>query len=235
MKGLELLHKHGILTGRFDEMDFCDDCTLGKQHKVHFPSPTPNPTASACVLDYVHVDVWGPANVPTHGGNIFFLSIIDNFSRKVFVFLMKSKHGKTLLKTKRNNDELEHCAQKCIFIGYLEGVKEYRLWLRNHLGFKVVINKDVTFNESEMPCLNNSPRKEIDFHIEKIRNETQNDISENTSSINNYQLARDRDRREPRIPSRFKDFHLALNTESNEPSSYEEALESPDAKHWKML
>ncbi|KAK4409816.1 Retrovirus-related Pol polyprotein from transposon TNT 1-94 [Sesamum angolense] len=43
----------------------------------------------------------------------------------------------------------------------------------------------------------------------------------------------DRDRRESRLPSRFRDFHLALNTESNEPSSYKEALESSDAKNWK--
>ena len=46
---------------------------------------------SPCILDYVHADVWGPSTVPTHGGNRYFLSIIDNFSRKVFVFLMKHK------------------------------------------------------------------------------------------------------------------------------------------------
>ncbi|KAL0423111.1 UNVERIFIED_CONTAM: hypothetical protein Sradi_0845900 [Sesamum radiatum] len=65
------------------------------------------------------------------------------------------------------------------------------------------------------------------------RIETQNDISENIPSTHDYQLARDRDRRESRLPSRFRDFHLALNTECNEPSSYKEALESPDAKNWK--
>ncbi|KAL0357378.1 UNVERIFIED_CONTAM: Retrovirus-related Pol polyprotein from transposon TNT 1-94 [Sesamum calycinum] len=215
MKGLELLHKHGILSGSINEIDFCDDCILGKQHKVHFPSSSPNPVSSSCVLDYVHAD---------------------------------------------NNDKLEPRAQKCVFIGYPEGVKGYRLWLRNQTGFKVVISKDVTFNESEMPCLNNSSRTELDFpsmfnkvegskednqqgeedseetqpESENTRIETQNDISsENIPSTHNYQLARDRDRRESRLPSRFRDFHLALNTESNEPSSYREALESSDAKNWK--
>ncbi|KAL0318787.1 UNVERIFIED_CONTAM: Retrovirus-related Pol polyprotein from transposon TNT 1-94 [Sesamum angustifolium] len=65
------------------------------------------------------------------------------------------------------------------------------------------------------------------------RTETQNDISENIPSTHNYQLARDRDRRESRLPSRFQDFLLALNIECNEPSLYEEALESPDVKNWK--
>ncbi|KAK4402106.1 Retrovirus-related Pol polyprotein from transposon TNT 1-94 [Sesamum angolense] len=388
MKGLELLHKHGILSGSINEIDFCDDCILGKQHKVHFPSSSsPNPVTSSCVLDYVHADVWGPANVPSHGGNRFFLSIIDNFSRKVFVFLMKHKSevfekfkmwkslvenqtgkklkalrtdnglefcnqqfselcqefgikrhrttpytpqqngvaermNRTLLNKVRcllissglaksfwgealltaaylinrspsvplvgkvpehvwsgknvdlsslrifgcsafvfqNNDKLEPRAQKCVFIGYPEGVKGYRLWLRNQTGFKVVISKDVTFNESEMPCLNNSSKTELDFpsmfnkvegskvnnqqgeedseetqqESENTRIETQNDSSsENIPSTHDYQLARDRDRRESRLPSRFRDFHLALNTESNEPSSYKEALESSDAKNWK--
>ncbi|KAL0437480.1 UNVERIFIED_CONTAM: hypothetical protein Sradi_0455900, partial [Sesamum radiatum] len=67
MKGLELLHKNGILRDKPAEITFCDECVLGKQHKVHFPTvPTPKPTSSSCILDYVHADVWGPANIETH-------------------------------------------------------------------------------------------------------------------------------------------------------------------------
>ncbi|KAL5552341.1 hypothetical protein UlMin_002517 [Ulmus minor] len=33
-------------------------------------------------LDYVHYDVWGPARVNSHGGNRYFITIIDDFSRK---------------------------------------------------------------------------------------------------------------------------------------------------------
>ncbi|KAL0427614.1 UNVERIFIED_CONTAM: Retrovirus-related Pol polyprotein from transposon TNT 1-94 [Sesamum latifolium] len=50
---------------------------------------------------------------------------------------------------------------------------------------------------------------------------------------NTYQLARDRERRESRIPTKFRDYHLALNTETIEPSSYEEALESRNSDKWK--
>ncbi|KAK4386043.1 Retrovirus-related Pol polyprotein from transposon TNT 1-94 [Sesamum angolense] len=43
---------------------------------------------------------------------------------------------------------------------------------------------------------------------------------------------RDRNRREPRIPARYNDFHIALNIESCEPSSVEEALKSENSKNW---
>ncbi|TXG68247.1 hypothetical protein EZV62_003182 [Acer yangbiense] len=36
-------------------------------------------------------DLWGPSKVSTHGGNRYFLSLIDDHSRKVWIYLLKSK------------------------------------------------------------------------------------------------------------------------------------------------
>ncbi|KAL0383829.1 UNVERIFIED_CONTAM: hypothetical protein Slati_4561400 [Sesamum latifolium] len=136
---------------------------------------------------------------------------------------------------------------QCIFIGYPIGVKGYRLWLRSQLGFKVIISRDVTFNETEMSCLSSSPKNHIDSDIENIFNKVETDkvdnqqvedieIEENQLDTtdnntpdpvpdhNTYLLARDRERQESRIPSKFRDFHLALNTENIEPSSYKKPL-----------
>ncbi|KAL0374756.1 UNVERIFIED_CONTAM: Retrovirus-related Pol polyprotein from transposon TNT 1-94 [Sesamum radiatum] len=227
LKGLDLLHKNGLLPDKFKDLNFCDDCVLGKQHKVHFPaSPYPNSPTSNDILDYVHADVWGPSNVETHGGNKYFLSIIDNMSRKVFVFLMKQK-----------------------------GVKGYRLWVRDQPGLRVVISRNVVFNESEFPCLTKIPRTEEEYNIELTFNkveETNEDnqqgegFREETRDIEAGQTNRnsenpdtlitiawpDRERRERRIPSRFRDFHLALNSEDSEPTSYDDALKSPKSEFW---
>jgi hypothetical protein len=43
------------------------------------------------VLDYVHSDVWGPVAVPSNGDAHYFVSFIDDFSRKVWVYFMKHK------------------------------------------------------------------------------------------------------------------------------------------------
>ncbi|KAL0435944.1 UNVERIFIED_CONTAM: Retrovirus-related Pol polyprotein from transposon TNT 1-94 [Sesamum radiatum] len=164
--------------------------------------PTPKPTSSSCILDYVHADVWGPANIETHGGNRYFLSIIDNFSRKSLV-------------------------PKNVFIGYPEGVKGYRLW--NSPKNTEEYNIETTFNKVENSLEDNQQREEnreerIDEETEAINNETENE--------NQYLLARDRERRETRIPSRFQDYHLALNIEHAEPTTFDEALKSPDSEQW---
>ncbi|GBM20410.1 Retrovirus-related Pol polyprotein from transposon TNT 1-94 [Araneus ventricosus] len=43
------------------------------------------------LLERVYMDIWGPAPVKSLGGNLYFLSIIDDFSRKIDVYIIKRK------------------------------------------------------------------------------------------------------------------------------------------------
>jgi transposase InsO family protein len=43
------------------------------------------------ILDYIHSDVWGPSPTTSYGGSSYFVSFIDDFSRKVWVYMLKKK------------------------------------------------------------------------------------------------------------------------------------------------
>ena len=59
---------------------------LGKQTKVWFKA-TEHTTKG--ILYYVHTNVWGPTRDSSLGGTHYFVTFIDDFSRKVWVYFMK--------------------------------------------------------------------------------------------------------------------------------------------------
>ena len=69
-------------------MSDCEICPLAKHTRLSFHYSS---TRSTEMFTLLHLDVWGPYNTPTFDGNKFFLTIVDDFSRIVWVFLLKFK------------------------------------------------------------------------------------------------------------------------------------------------
>ncbi|GKB75211.1 copia LTR rider [Tanacetum coccineum] len=44
------------------------------------------------VIDYVHADLWGPSRVESMSGCRYFLSIVDDYSRRVWVYFLRYKN-----------------------------------------------------------------------------------------------------------------------------------------------
>jgi len=88
-RGVYVLSKQGLLCGQKEEkLDFCEYYVFGKQHKVSFGKGIHKIKNT---LDYIHPDVWGPSQVSLKSGAIYLLILIDDYFRKVWVYLLKHK------------------------------------------------------------------------------------------------------------------------------------------------
>ena len=88
-KGLQELSRRGLLGGqKVGALRFCEHCIFGKQHRVSFTSSLHR---TAGILDYIHSDLWGPAPVTSKGGSRYLLTLIDDYSRKVWIYTIKNK------------------------------------------------------------------------------------------------------------------------------------------------
>ena len=67
---------------------YCDICHFAKQKRLSFPIST---HVSHCLFDLVHCELLGPFSVPTIEGYKYFLTILDDYSRCTWVYLLKSK------------------------------------------------------------------------------------------------------------------------------------------------
>lgn len=66
----------------------CTVCPIAKQSRLPFPTSSP---CSKSIFDIVHGDVWCPYRVPTHDGKKYFLTLVDDYSRYTWLFLLHSK------------------------------------------------------------------------------------------------------------------------------------------------
>ncbi|GFT50719.1 retrovirus-related Pol polyprotein from transposon TNT 1-94 [Trichonephila clavipes] len=81
VKGLPRLNDNG--------KTHCIPCKLAKSKRMSFKKT--GAVRSKRPLELLHMDLCGPMPTESQGGNKYFLSIIDNYSRKVTVFPIRNK------------------------------------------------------------------------------------------------------------------------------------------------
>jgi transposase InsO family protein len=88
-KGLQILAKEQLLpNNKGMSLTPCTHCLIGKQRRVSFQKSSSSRKEN--ILDLVHTDVC-TMNTKTLGGALYYVTFIDDHSRKVWVFALKTK------------------------------------------------------------------------------------------------------------------------------------------------
>jgi transposase InsO family protein len=91
-EALKRLSAKGMVRGlpSFDHMkQFCDVCVLTKQRRLPFPQQSSFRAKER--LELVHGDLCGPVTPATPGGRRYFLLLVDDLSRYMWVVVLSSK------------------------------------------------------------------------------------------------------------------------------------------------
>ena len=81
----------GWTAGHSEDVE-CDECVIGKGTRL----PThPSDRRAATPLETIHVDLWGPARIPSKGGQRYFLTCYDDYTRKIHLFFIYQKSEAT--------------------------------------------------------------------------------------------------------------------------------------------
>ena len=155
-----------------------------------------------------------------------------------------------------DNGKLEPRSVKCVFIGFKQGVKGYKLWCPETS--KVVISRDVVFDETSMfqgspsstPSEGNQQKSSIQVELEIGLKPTPEQTLEHIPvSMNGgcsseappqHSIAENRPRRDIRRPQRYAEADLvayALNVaeeidSEEEPATYSEAVTCENSGMW---
>ncbi|GKA84957.1 ribonuclease H-like domain-containing protein [Tanacetum coccineum] len=80
--------KDSLQIDKKDNIGCYEICQRAKQTREHFPL---SDHTSKSLGDLVHLDLWGPYKVTSFEGFKYFLTVVDDYTRAVWVYLIKSK------------------------------------------------------------------------------------------------------------------------------------------------
>ncbi|XP_047267657.1 uncharacterized protein LOC124898079 [Capsicum annuum] len=166
------MKKLSFISSLINENCSCDVCPLARQSKLLFFHSS---IKSLAEFDLLHLDSWGPYKSPTHDGYRYFLTIVDDFSKMTWTYLLTAKSNafpvfksfialierqyNAKVKIVRSDNALELgggslLAEFFTTAGYPPDKKGYKLLdLKTRVVF---VSRNVRFQENIFPFLSHS-------------------------------------------------------------------------------
>ena len=95
---------------KLDHEGVCKGCSLGKHTRKPFHN---SETRSKEILDLIHSDACGPIYEKSLGGHLYYVTFIDDHSRKTWLYLLKTK-DEVFDKLKEFRSEVETLTERKI-------------------------------------------------------------------------------------------------------------------------
>ncbi|GJZ26264.1 ribonuclease H-like domain-containing protein, partial [Tanacetum coccineum] len=86
-QAVDMLH-HDLNFTKYSQVSPCDICHKAKQTREPFPFSDHQTIA---IGELIHLDLWGPYKVVSKDGFRYFLTIVDDYTRAVWIYLIKTK------------------------------------------------------------------------------------------------------------------------------------------------
>ena len=72
------------------DLELCENCVYGKQKRVRFLRFGKEKKSEK--LELVHKDVWGPTQVSSLSGSCYYVTFIDDETRKAWIYCIQNKY-----------------------------------------------------------------------------------------------------------------------------------------------
>ena len=79
----------GLLDIKIKHEGICKGCVKGKNIKNPFPK---SETETKGTLEFIHSDVCGPMSSTSLSGFEYYITFIDDYSRKTWIYFLKTKY-----------------------------------------------------------------------------------------------------------------------------------------------
>jgi hypothetical protein len=117
IKGLKILSSKKMVKGLPELKEIegkCTDCLTGKQHREIIPKLAK--WRASQKLELVHSDICGPINPKSNGGNRYFITFTDDYSRKTWTYFLQDKSSafEVFKKFKSLVEKESGCEIKCL-------------------------------------------------------------------------------------------------------------------------
>ena len=87
-KGMQFLHSRELLPDlKQVDLDFCEHCVYEKHKRVRFLRVGKEKKSEK--LELVHTNVWGLAHVQSLGDSHYYVTFIDDATRKTWVYCIR--------------------------------------------------------------------------------------------------------------------------------------------------